>query len=147
MGHLQGPRLMACTTKSQIRENHWVPSGCRAHLGSVKYFHTLIEYNRLYFSFTRMTLRFISGFYSFFRFLMKIVSFTNFDGFSPLGPIVAARQPAMLPCCRIGRRGAQACDHRFSICKAARQPAFKLFAASIFFPKKITLYFGFRVIH
>ena len=51
---------------------------------------------------------------------------------------------AMLPCChccigrrqamRGSRRGAQACDHRFSICKAARQPAFKLFAASIFFP-------------
>ena len=36
MGHLQGPRLMAWTTKSPIRGNHWVPWGCRAHLGSVK---------------------------------------------------------------------------------------------------------------
>ena len=36
LGHLQGPRLMAWTTKSPIRENRWVPWGCRAHLGSVK---------------------------------------------------------------------------------------------------------------
>ena len=36
MGILHGPRLMAWTTKSPIRGNHWVPSGCRAHLGSVK---------------------------------------------------------------------------------------------------------------
>ena len=36
MGLLQGPRLMAWTTKSPIRENHWVPLGCRALLGSVK---------------------------------------------------------------------------------------------------------------
>ena len=27
---------MAWTTKSPILENHWVPWGCRAHLGSVK---------------------------------------------------------------------------------------------------------------
>jgi hypothetical protein len=32
----QGPRLMAWTTKSPILENHWVPWGCMAHLGSVK---------------------------------------------------------------------------------------------------------------
>ena len=37
MGLLQGPRLMAWTTKSPILENHWVPWGCMAHLGSVKY--------------------------------------------------------------------------------------------------------------
>ena len=36
MGLLQGPRLMARTTKSPIRRNHWVPLGCRGHLGSVK---------------------------------------------------------------------------------------------------------------
>ena len=36
MGLLQGPRLMAWTTKSPILENHWVPWGCMAHLGSVK---------------------------------------------------------------------------------------------------------------
>ena len=36
MGHLQGPRMMAWTTKSPIRGNRWVPWGCRAHLGSVK---------------------------------------------------------------------------------------------------------------
>ena len=36
MGLLQGPRLMAQTTKSPIRRNHWVPLGCRGHLGSVK---------------------------------------------------------------------------------------------------------------
>ena len=36
MGLLQGPRLMAWTSKSPIRGNHWVPLGCRAHLGSVK---------------------------------------------------------------------------------------------------------------
>ena len=35
MGLLQGPRLMAWTTKSPIRGNHWVPLGCRALLGSV----------------------------------------------------------------------------------------------------------------
>ena len=35
MGLLQGPRLMAWTTKSPIVENHWVPWGCMAHLGSV----------------------------------------------------------------------------------------------------------------
>ena len=35
MGLLQGPRLMARTTKSPIRRNHWVPLGCRGHLGSV----------------------------------------------------------------------------------------------------------------
>jgi hypothetical protein len=35
MGLQQGPRLMACTTKSSIRGNHWVPLGCRALLGSV----------------------------------------------------------------------------------------------------------------
>ena len=28
MGLLQGPRLMAWTTKSPIRQNHWVPLGC-----------------------------------------------------------------------------------------------------------------------
>ena len=55
----------------------------------------------------------------------------------------AVRRQAM----RGGCRGAQACDHRFSICKAARQPAFKLFAASIFPLKKYATYFGFRVIH
>ena len=38
MGLLQGPRMMAWTTKSPILENHWVPWGCRAHLGSVKMF-------------------------------------------------------------------------------------------------------------
>ena len=38
MGLLQGPRLMAWTTKSPIRRNHWVPLGCRGHLGSVKPF-------------------------------------------------------------------------------------------------------------
>ena len=37
MGLLQGPRLIAWTTKSPIRRNHWVPCGCRAHLGSVKW--------------------------------------------------------------------------------------------------------------
>ena len=36
MGLLQGPRLMAWTTKIPIRGNHWVPLGCRALLGSVK---------------------------------------------------------------------------------------------------------------
>ena len=30
------PRLMAWTTKSPIRGNHWGPLGCRALLGSVK---------------------------------------------------------------------------------------------------------------
>ena len=39
MGLLQGPRLMARTTKSPIRRNHWVPLGCRGHLGSVKSVH------------------------------------------------------------------------------------------------------------
>ena len=29
-------RLMAQTTKSPIRRNHWVPLGCRTYLGSVK---------------------------------------------------------------------------------------------------------------
>ena len=38
MGLLQGPRLMAWTTKSPIQGNHWVPLGCRALLGSVKVF-------------------------------------------------------------------------------------------------------------
>jgi hypothetical protein len=28
---------MAWTTKSPIRENHWVPLGCRPLLGSVKF--------------------------------------------------------------------------------------------------------------
>ena len=37
MGLLQGPRLMAWTTKSPIRGNHWVPLGCRALLGSVNW--------------------------------------------------------------------------------------------------------------
>ena len=32
MGLLQGPRLMAWTTKSPIQGNHWVPLGCRALL-------------------------------------------------------------------------------------------------------------------
>ena len=86
--------------------------------------------------------------------IRKISSISRiFGGFSPLDPILAAWQPCCH--CRIGsrqavrgiRRGAQACDHRFSICKAARQPAFKLFAASLFFPKKTATYFGFRVIH
>ena len=36
VGLLLGPRLMAWTTKSPIWGNHWVPWGCRAHLGSVK---------------------------------------------------------------------------------------------------------------
>ena len=36
MGLLQGPKLMAPTTKSPIQRNHWVPLGCRGHLGSVK---------------------------------------------------------------------------------------------------------------
>ena len=36
MGLLQGPRLMAWTTKSPIRGNHWIPIGCKALLGSVK---------------------------------------------------------------------------------------------------------------
>ena len=36
IGHLHGPRLMALTTKSPIRGNHWVPWGCGAHLGSVR---------------------------------------------------------------------------------------------------------------
>ena len=35
MGLLEGTRLMAWTTKSPIQENHWVPVGCRALLGSV----------------------------------------------------------------------------------------------------------------
>ena len=39
MGLLQGPRLMAWTTKSSILENHWVPWGCMAQLGSVKLKH------------------------------------------------------------------------------------------------------------
>ena len=38
MGLLQGPRLMAWTTKSPIWGNHWVPLGCRALLGSVNSF-------------------------------------------------------------------------------------------------------------
>ena len=38
MDHLQGPRLMARTTKSPIRRNRWVPLGCRGHLGSVNFF-------------------------------------------------------------------------------------------------------------
>ena len=38
MGLLQGPRLMAWTTKSPIRGNHWVSLGCRALLGSVQIF-------------------------------------------------------------------------------------------------------------
>ena len=42
MGLLQGPRLMARTTKSPIRRNHWVPLGCRGHLGSVKCNTTLL---------------------------------------------------------------------------------------------------------
>ena len=33
----QGHRLMAWTTKRSIRGNHWVPFGCRALLGDVKY--------------------------------------------------------------------------------------------------------------
>ena len=37
IGLLQGPRLMAWTTKSPIQRNHWVPLGCRAILGSVKH--------------------------------------------------------------------------------------------------------------
>ena len=37
MGILHGPRLMTWTTKSPIPGNHWVPLGCRALLGSVKY--------------------------------------------------------------------------------------------------------------
>jgi hypothetical protein len=36
MGLLQGPKMIALTTKSPIWENHWVPLGCRAMLGSVK---------------------------------------------------------------------------------------------------------------
>ena len=36
MGLLEGTRLMAWTTKSPIQENHWVPVGCRALLGSVQ---------------------------------------------------------------------------------------------------------------
>ena len=36
MGYLQAHRLMAWTSKSPIRGNHWVSWGCRAHLGSVK---------------------------------------------------------------------------------------------------------------
>ena len=36
MGLLQEPRLMAWTTKSPFRGNHWVSLGCRALLGSVK---------------------------------------------------------------------------------------------------------------
>jgi hypothetical protein len=36
MGLLQGPRLMAWTTKRTIPGKHWVPLGCRALLGSVK---------------------------------------------------------------------------------------------------------------
>ena len=36
MGLLQGPRLMAWTTKSPIPRNHWVPIGCWALLVSVK---------------------------------------------------------------------------------------------------------------
>ena len=40
MGLLQGPRLMARTTKSPIRRNHWVPLGCRGHLGSVNKYET-----------------------------------------------------------------------------------------------------------
>ena len=42
MGLLQGPRLMAWTTKSPILENHWVPWGCMAHLGSVKTFNSVL---------------------------------------------------------------------------------------------------------
>jgi hypothetical protein len=37
MGLLQGSRLIPWTTKSPIRANHWVPLGCRAPLGSVKW--------------------------------------------------------------------------------------------------------------
>ena len=43
MGLLQGPRLMARTTKSPIQRNHWVPLGCRGHLGSVKMVHTYVH--------------------------------------------------------------------------------------------------------
>ena len=49
MGILQGPRLMAWTTKRPILENQWVPWGCRAHLGSVKrlyrYFGSIVMSN------------------------------------------------------------------------------------------------------
>ena len=53
MGLLQGPRLMAWTTKSPILENHWVPWGCMAHFGSVKTFdlYTENEKIQIYFSF------------------------------------------------------------------------------------------------
>ena len=54
MGLLQGPRLMAWTTKSPIRENHWVPWGCRALLGSVK----------LYFNEKTNNFFWIAGFFS-----------------------------------------------------------------------------------
>ena len=37
MGLLQGPRLMAWTTKSPIQGNHWVPLGCRALLVSAEF--------------------------------------------------------------------------------------------------------------
>ena len=47
MGLLQGPRLMAWTTKSPILENHWVPWGCMAHLGSVKAFAYLLPMFRI----------------------------------------------------------------------------------------------------
>ena len=47
MGILQGPRLMAWTTKSPILENHWVPWGCMAHLGSVNPFFKLITSEQL----------------------------------------------------------------------------------------------------
>jgi hypothetical protein len=44
MGLLQEPRLMAWTTKSPIRGNHWVSLGCRALLGSVKITCQHLEY-------------------------------------------------------------------------------------------------------
>ena len=47
MGLLQGPRLMAWTTKSLIRGNHWVPLGCRALLGSVNLISLYFQINEM----------------------------------------------------------------------------------------------------
>ena len=47
MGLLQGPRLMAQTTKSPIWRNHWVPVGCRGHLGSVNTDNAYMFYDNL----------------------------------------------------------------------------------------------------
>ena len=45
MGLLQRPRVIAWTTKSPIRGNHWVPFGCKDLLGSGRCQHFSVEGN------------------------------------------------------------------------------------------------------